>query len=121
MSGSSLSMTNTDATLGNFVLSNYSIVTDSTGHATAMTFDFATPDGIATFTMTTPFVNTGGIFPSSGAAIIAGASSTALRFTVLGDETAAPGSQVKLELSTDGGATYATPVYVTWASISSLI
>lgn len=121
ISGTSLSMTNTDPTLGNFVLRNYSITTDSTGHNTAMTFTFNAPGGTATFTMITPFVSTGGIFPSSGAATITGASSTVLKFTVLGDETAVPGSQVKLELSTDGGTTYAAPLYVTWAGISSLI
>jgi hypothetical protein len=120
-SGTSLSMTNTDPALGNFVLRNYSITSnDSTGHNTAMTFTFTAPGGTATFTMTTPFFNTGGSFPSSGAATITGTSSTVLKFTVLGDERAA-GNQVMLELSTDGGTTYAAPVYVTWASISSLI
>jgi hypothetical protein len=120
ISGSSLSITNTDPTLGNFVLRNYSITTDSTGHNTAMTFTFTAPGGTATFTMITPFVKTGGIFPSTGAATITGAGSTVLRFTVLGDERAV-GNQVMLELSTNGGTTYAAPVYVTWASISSLI
>jgi hypothetical protein len=121
ISGSSLSITNTDPTLGNFVsLKNYSITNDSTGHNTAMSFSFTASGGIATFTMTTPFVRTGGTFPNSGAATITGASSTVLKFTVLGDERAV-GNQVMLELSTNGGTTYAAPVYVTWASISSLI
>lgn len=120
ISGTSLSITNTDATLGNFSLRNYSITTDSIGHTTAMTFAFTVNGETATFAMTTPFVNTGGLFPSSGAATITGAGSTVLKFTVLGDERAV-GNQVMLELSTNGGTTYAAPVYVTWASISSLI
>lgn len=121
ISGISLSMTNTDVTRGNFVLKSYSITSnDTTGHTTAMTFAFNVAGATATFTMITPFTNTGGLFPSSGAATISGASSTVLKFTVLGDERAV-GNQVMLELSTNGGTTYAAPVYVTWASISSLI
>ena len=121
ISGSSL--TTTDSANGNMGLQNYSITMDASGNITAMTFTFASTViiGTATFTMTTPFVFSGGNFPSSGAAIISGASSTKLRVTVLGNEYAPVGSQVKLELSTDNGATYGTPSYVTWADISSNI
>lgn len=121
MSGASLSMGNTDATLGNFGLQNYTIAFDATGNVTTMTFTFASTaiNGTAIFDMTTPFVFGAGMFPSSGAATITGANSTKLKLTVLGDESAPVGSQVKLELSTDNGATYASPTYVTWASISS--
>lgn len=120
ISGTSLTMTHT--TQGSMGLQNYSITTDASGNITAMTFTFASTviGGTATFSMVTPFVFTGPTqFPSSGAATITGASSTKLKLTVMGDENAAVGSQVKLELSTDNGTTYAAPTYVTWASISS--
>ena len=115
-------MSNTGAGLGNFTVWNYSMTySDTTGHNSAMTYTYDAPGGTATFTMITPFFNTGGLFPSSGAATISGASSTVLKFTALGNELAPVGSQVKLELSSDGGVTYGVPVYVTWASISNLI
>ena len=122
MSGTSLSMGNTDSALGNLGLQNYSISFDSLGNFTVMTFTFASTaiNGTAVFTMTSPFLYSGGMLPSSGTATISGANSTVLKLTVLGDETAV-GSQVQLELSTNGGSTYAAPTNVTWASISSKI
>lgn len=121
MSGSSLSMGNSDPAIGNFGLQSYLITFNSSGTFTAMTFTFASTaiNGTATFTMTSQFVSTGGMFPSSGAATVTGANSTKLKITVLGDETAPVGSQVMLELSTDNGVTYAAPTYVTWAAVSS--
>lgn len=123
MSGSNLSFSNTDASLGSFSLQNYSMSIDSLGNLTAMTYTFSSSviGGTAIFTMTTPFTYGTGMFPTSGAATVTGASSTKLRITALGDENAAASSQVKLELSTDGGATYAAPTYATWATVSSLI
>jgi len=123
MSGSNLSMSNTNAALGNFSLQNYSMSFDSAGNFTSLTYTFYSSviGGTAVFTMTTPFTYGAGIFPSAGAATVTGAGGSRLRITVLGDENAAVGSQVKLELSSDGGATYGTPTYVTWATVSSLI
>lgn len=121
ISGTSLSIANTAPALGNFGLQNYSISYDVTA-ITAMTFTFASTviNGTAVFTMTTPFTTGAGKFPSSGAATITGAASTKLRLTVLGDENAA-GNQVRLELSTDGGTTYAAPTYESWANLSNNI
>lgn len=123
VSGTSLTLANTNAALGNVGMQNYSFSFDSTGTVTAMTFTFASSviGGTASFTLTSPFGSTSisSLFPSSGAGVITGANSTKLRMTVLGDETAAVNSQVQLELSTDNGATYGTPMLYTWAEISS--
>jgi hypothetical protein len=122
ISGSSLTITNTLATLGNLGIKNYSITHDALRNLTAMTFQFASSaiGGTATFTMITPFKKTApGVYPSSGSATITGASSTVLRITALGNETAPVGSQVMMELSTDGGVTYAAPTYSTWAIITN--
>lgn len=123
MSGSSLSISNTNAALGNFSLQNYSMSFDSLGNFTALTYTFYSSviGGTAVFTMTTPFTYGTGMFPSAGVATVTGAGGSKLRLTVLGDENAAVGSQVQLEHSTDSGATYGTPTYVTWATVSSLI
>lgn len=120
ISGTSLTMTHTVE--GSMGLQDYLITTDASGNITAMTFTFASTviGGTATFLMVTPFVFTGTAqFPSSGSAIISGAGLTKLRLTALGNETAAATSQAKLELSIDNGATYASPTYPTWASISN--
>lgn len=124
MSGTSLSMGNSDVARGNFGLQNYLIVIDSTDTITTMMYTFAstTIGGTANFAMTTSFshTNLASLFPSSGAAIITGANQTMLRLTVLGDENAV-GNQVQLELSVDAGTTYASPAFYTWAAISSQI
>jgi len=122
ISGSSLAMGNTHPALGNLGLQNYSITTYSSGTITA-NFSFASTviNGTAVFTMSTPFAHdAAGLFPISGIANIAGANSSVLKLTVLGNENAV-GNQVQFELSTDGGANYAAPAYHTWAEISSRI
>jgi len=124
MSGTSLAMGNSNVALGNYGLQNYRIVSDSAGTIKEMTYTFASTliNGTGQFAMTAPFSSTNfaSFFPSAGAAIITGANSTMLRLNVLGDENAV-GNQVQLELSVDGGATYALPTYHTWAEISSLL
>lgn len=117
---SGTSLTFTDSVTGNSGMQNYSITTDINGNVTAMTFTFASVavNGTATFSLATPFTYNFGGFPNSGSGVITGGNSTKLRVTILGDEYAPVGSQVQLELSTDNGTTYGTPVYVTWASIS---
>jgi len=120
MSGTSLAMGNTDSTLGNYGLQNYLIAINGTGTTTAMAFTFSGTriNGTAAFVMTSQLASTGGLFPSSGSATITGANSTVLKVTVLGDENAAPGSQVQLELSTDGGNSYLPATFDTWANVS---
>jgi len=103
---------------GSRALQNYTISRASNGDS-SLTFDYASTmaGGTATFTTTTPFhTNTGAKYPSAGVATVKGASSTQLKITVLGDENAAATSQVQLEVSSDGGTTYAAPTQVTWAS-----
>ncbi len=120
MSGRSLKYAST--VNGTFALQNYTIAYDANGALTVYTYTFSSTqiNGTATFTMVTPFAQrAGSLFPYSGVATVSGANSTVLKITVLGDETAAPTSQVQLELSTDGGATYGAPTFVTWASISN--
>lgn len=76
--------------------------------------------GSFTVETATPFVtNVPAWFPHSGVAHISGAGSTRLRVTVLGNETEAANNQVKIERSTDGGATYGTPRLTTWAQLDS--
>lgn len=118
ISGSSLTFT--DSVYGNEAMQNYSITTDINGNTTAMTFTYASSalGGTATFNLVTRFMyNLGSMFPNTGSGMVTGGNSTKLKVTVLGDENAA-GNQVQLELSTDNGATYGAPAYVTWASIS---
>jgi hypothetical protein len=124
ISGTDLWMGNSDAALGNYELLNYTMATYAADVYVTRVYTFASSaiGGKADFQMdgTNPFVNTGGIFPSSGIATISGANSTVIRVTILGDETAA-GNQLQFELSTDGGTSYAVPFYDTWANISKLI
>lgn len=121
VTGASLTLGNTGAQ-GNYGLQNYTIATDASGTITTMSFTFSSTaiGGTAAFAMTAPFASTGGQFPSSGAATITGAAQTMLRLTVLGDETAPVGSQIQLELSTDGGTNYAAPTYHTWAELTAI-
>ena len=121
MSGSYLSMNNSNSTIGNSAIQNYSFSFDSLGNISATTFTFASTaiNGTAVFAMTSQFTFSGGRYPSSGVATISGADSTVLKLTVLGNEYAS--NQVQIELSTDGGVTYAAPTYHTWASISGYI
>ena len=122
MSGTRLAMRNTNSTLGTSGLLNYTISFDSTGTFTTLTFTLASTviNGTVDFAMTSQFVNSGALFPSSGVAIITGANSTVLRLNILGDENFV-GNQVEFGLSTDGGVTYPTLMYHSWADISSRI
>ncbi len=117
MYGSSL--TYTSNVYGSKSMVNYDIVMDLTTGAVTESFSFnsAALGGVATVTVTTPF-NGVNLYPNTGVATVTGASNTVLKITILGDETAASNSQVKLEVSTDGGATWGTPSYVTWASLN---
>jgi hypothetical protein len=55
-------------------------------------------------------------FPHAGQLIITGASNSAVRFTVLGDETAI-GDQVTLEVDPEGDGTFQAPVGFSWATL----
>jgi len=55
-------------------------------------------------------------FPNTGQLIITGASNSAVRFTVLGDETA-PGDQVTLEVDPEGDGTFQAAVGFTWMGL----
>lgn len=124
ISGDNMWMVNTDTSVGNFEIQSYTIATFGTDGPATLVYDYGSSiiGGIANFHQdgTNPFINTGGIFPSSGVATITGANMTVIRLTVLGDENAA-GNQLQFEFSTDGGNTYAAPTYDTWANISGLL
>lgn len=124
LSGTDLWMGNSGAALDNYELLNYAMATYAADVYVTQAYTYASSaiGGKVNFQMdgTNPFVNTGGIFPSSGIATITGANSTVIRVTILGDETAG-GSQLQFELSVDGGNTYSAPFYDTWANISKLI
>jgi hypothetical protein len=124
ISGTNLWMGNTDNALGNSQLSNYTIATLVPDMYVTQEYAYASSaiGGTVDFQMdaANPFINTGGVFPSSGVSTITGANSTVIKLTVLGDENAA-GNQLQFELSTDGGITYAAPTYDTWANITNLI
>jgi hypothetical protein len=55
-------------------------------------------------------------FPNTGQLLITGAANSAVRFTVLGDETLA-GNQVSLEVDPEGDGTFQAPVEMTWAAL----
>ena len=124
MSGSRFSMSNSAAGMGNIKLYNYTMVFSGNGALVAIEFTYASAriGGSAVFQMdgASPLVSVGGVFPSSGVAIIRGADSTLIKVTVLGDENAA-GNQVQIEFSKDSGTTYEAPLYEGWANISDLI
>ena len=73
--------------------------------------------GSVTVTTPTAFTTVAtSTFPSTGQFLIKGASNSAVRFTVLGDETL-PGNQVTLEVDPEGDGTFQAPVGMTWASL----
>ncbi len=117
---SGTSLTVTDST-GAHSLRNYSITCDVSGNMTSVTYTVASANisGSVTVAMTTPITYGSGTYPNGGVLTITGANSTVLKVTILGDETAAANSQVELQLSTNGGTTWGTPVYVTWATLAS--
>ena len=55
-------------------------------------------------------------FPDAGQLIITGASNSAVRFTILGDENAV-GDQVTLEVDPEGDGTFEAPVGFTWDTL----
>jgi hypothetical protein len=124
ISGDNMWMVNTDTSVGNFEIQTYTIATFGADGPATLVYDYGSSviGGIANFHQdgTHPFINTGGIFPSSGIATITGTNSTVIKLTVLGDENAV-GNQLQFEFSTDGGITYAAPTYDTWANISNLL
>jgi hypothetical protein len=74
--------------------------------------------GSVTVTTPTPFqtVHTS-TFPDTGQFIIKGASNSAVRFTVQGDETFTTGDQVTLEVDPEGDGTFQAPVGMKWADL----
>lgn len=121
MHGSSLKYTSSVS--GTRTVYNYNIdINLTTGELTeSFSVDSAAQGGMVTVSITTPFTFGSGWYPNAGVATVTGANSTKLRATVLGDENAPVNSQIMFELSTDGGATYGTPTYVTWASLNIII
>jgi hypothetical protein len=93
--------------------SSSSIETDSI----AGTIGTGAIGGTVTVATSTPFQTANNAsFPNTGQLIITGASNSAVRFTVLGDETAV-GDQVTIEVDPEGDGTFEAPVGFTWAGL----
>lgn len=94
---------------------NTGVSTDTVG----FTLSTEVIEGSVRFETLTPFQTATWTaqYPSSGVGTIAGAGSTVLRVTALGNEKAAASSQVKIERSNDGGANYPFTRFVAWNAL----
>jgi len=105
--------------LGSFTL--VSSVDSSTGARTdTVTLNFASTGigGSVNITTLTPFQTAAGkTFPSSGTILISGAMGSAIKLTVLGDESA-PTPQVRIEIDADGNGIFETVLNKNWSDLS---
>lgn len=116
--GTSLKLnSNITETISNFNMSNVLNTGINASDNNDFTLASSSLGGQVSGDTTTPFViSSNKIFPNSGVLIITSTlNSNQLRVTALGDETAS--SQVKVELSTNGGSIYNAPVLYTWADL----
>lgn len=121
LNGSHLSMTEGTLTQGIFdfqFTSSYSRATGTTTDSASLTVSDSALGGSFTFETLAAFVTDAGAwYPHSGSGYVNGAASTGVRVTILGNEFAAANSQVMLERSRNGGATFDAPTFVTWAAL----
>jgi len=107
------------AILSGFTLTSVAETAPGGGETDSVAGTIATTriGGSVSVTTPTPLQTVAGrMFPSTGQLLITGAANSALRFTVLGDETSVTG-QVRLEVDPEGHGTFAAPLDLTWADL----